>query len=77
MHRKCYYALKAVTKKYRNEINKECIKSYINAFDGFELEVIRKNIVKVAKDSSFGSQVEEAGEVTNEELIHFEEERVK
>lgn len=81
-------AWEAVTTKCMNGIWKNCVKRYVNDFDGFhsehELETIRENIVKLAKDLSLECEMEdvkelldkESGELTNEELIELEEERV-
>ena len=81
-------AWEAVTAKCMNGIWKNCVKRYVNTFDGFEseqeLDVIRERIVKLAKDLSLECEMEdveelleqESGELTNEELIELEEERV-
>jgi len=71
-----------------NGIWKKCVKRYVNTFAGFdsehELERVREKILKLAKDLSLECEVEdveelldqESGELTNEELIELEEERV-
>ncbi|KAI5626234.1 hypothetical protein C0J50_14224 [Silurus asotus] len=81
-------AWEAVTTKCMNGIWKNCVKRYVNDFDGFhsehELETIQEKIVKLAKDLSLECEMqdvkelleEEPGELTNEELIELEEERV-
>ena len=81
-------AWEAVTEKCMNGIWKKCVKRYVNTFAGFdsehELEGVREKILKLAKDLSLECEVEdveelldqESGELTNEELIELEEERV-
>ncbi|XP_066957407.1 tigger transposable element-derived protein 1-like [Macrobrachium rosenbergii] len=81
-------AWEAVTKKCMNGVWKNCAKRYVNTFDGFdsenELEMIRKKIVKLAKDLSLECEMEEieelldkeSEELTTEDLIALEEEKV-
>lgn len=82
-------AWETVTEKCMNGIWKNCVKRYVNDFAGFEsddeLDVIRGKIVTLAKDLSLECEVEdieelldqESGELTNEELIALEKERVE
>nr|XP_033793496.1 NACHT, LRR and PYD domains-containing protein 3-like [Geotrypetes seraphini] len=77
----------SVTEKCMNGVWKKCIKRYVNTFAGFnseqELDEICEEIVKLSKDLSLESEMEdveellewELGELTNEELIELEDER--
>lgn len=81
-------AWEALTTKCMNGIWKNCVKRYVNDFDGFdsehELETILEIIVKLTKDLSLECEMEdveelldkESRELTSEDLIELEEERV-
>jgi len=78
----------AVTEKCMNGIWTNCVNRYVNSFAGFdsdhELDTIRGKILKLAKDLSLECEAEdvellldqESEELTNEDLMELEEERV-